>query len=338
MGRKYLTELSELLDTYVWAAKTPIDSLIKFAKRSAELPLYVVGSGGSFSVAAFASELHQHTGTISKPVTPLEFLGLDDTDNRCAILIVTAGGNNKDILSAFDRAVDLNPEVLGVLCASTNNQVTRRASKHPRVLVHAADLPNLDGFLSTNSLIATCEWLARVYASGFSSTTPLPDSPLTLLYDGMSASDFGNLIYGRMKELREKHTIIILHDGSWGRVAAIDIESKLMEAGLVNVSLTDYRNFGHGRHNWLDKNADKTGIIALVTPSCSTLAYNTLDFIPRHIPRIEMRSGFNGPAASLNLLMKCLHVVRFFGDVRGIDPGKPQVSDFGRKLYDLGIP
>lgn len=337
MGRKYSVELSELLETYVWTARMPIDSLAKFAKRSAGLPLYVVGSGGSFSVAAFASELHQHTGTISKPVTPLEFLELDDIDNRCTVLIVTAGGNNKDILSAFDRAVDLDPEVLGVLCASASNRVTHRASQYSHVLVHAAELPKRDGFLATNSLLAMEVWLVRAYAGGFSSIPDLPDSPVTLLYDGMPAADFGNLAYGRMQELRERDIMVVLHDG-WGRPAAIDIESKLTEAGLVSVSLADYRNFAHGRHNWLDKNVERTGIVALVTPACATLATKSLDLIPRHIPRIELRSGFNGPAASLNLLMKCLYAVRFFGDVRGIDPGRPQVAPFGRKLYHLTMP
>lgn len=337
LGRKYSVELSELLDTYVWATKAPIDRILEFAKRSAGLPLYAVGSGGSFSAATFASEIHQHTGTISKPLTPLEFLELASIDDRCAVLMVTAGGNNRDILSAFDRAVAFEPDILGVLCASTGNQMIRRASEHTGVLVHATGLPRRDGFLATNSLLATEVWLARAYANSFSSISDLPDSPRSLLYDGMSEGNFGELILGRMQELGGRDTIVILHD-SWGRPAAVDAESKLTEAGLVNVHLADYRNFAHGRHNWLDKNRERTGIVALVTPSCSTLAAKTLNLIPSYVPRTELWSDFNGPAASLNLLIKIMHVVKFFGDIRGIDPGRPQVAPFGRRMYHLAMP
>ena len=121
----------------------------------------------------------------------------------------------------------------------------RRASEHTGVLVHATGLPRRDGFLATNSLLATEVWLARAYANSFSSISDLPDSPRSLLYDGMSEGNFGELILGLMQELGGRDTIVILHD-SWGRPAAVDAESKLTEAGLVNVHLADYRNFAHG--------------------------------------------------------------------------------------------
>ena len=99
-------ELEALPKTCDWAVRTPIDSIFEFAKRSAGLPLYVVGSGGSLSVVAFASTLHQQAGAISRHLTPLEFLELDGIDGSYAVLIVTAGGNNGariDVLRRFAR-------------------------------------------------------------------------------------------------------------------------------------------------------------------------------------------------------------------------------------------
>ena len=83
----------------------------------------------------------------------------------------------------------------------------------------------------------------------------------------------------RMTPLRDRDTVLILHDG-WGRAAAVDAETRLSEAGLAGTQLADYRNFAHGRHNWLDKNRDRTGIIAFVTPGCDRLAARTLCLIP----------------------------------------------------------
>ena len=327
-----------LSDTYDWAVRTPIDNISEFVRRSAGLPLYVVGSGGSLSAATFASILHQQTGTMSRYLTPLEFLELDSIDDHCAVLILTAGGNNGDILSTFDRAADLEPELLGALCASTDNRLTRRASTHPEVFIHAVRPPTgKDGFLATNSLLATEVWLARAYAVSSSLVDRLPGTSRSLLYDGIPEKEFAEKMLDRLHTVGGRDTIIILHD-SWGKAAAVDAESKLAEAGLISVQLADYRNFAHGRHNWLDKNRERTGIIALVTPKCAKLVARTLRLIPEYVPTVEMLSSFDGPAASLNLLVKVMYMVKFFGNLRGIDPGRPQVVPFGRKIYHLTMP
>ena len=337
MGKPYEKELQRLSEVYGWAAGTPIDTLSKFVKKSAGLPLYVVGSGGSFSAAVLASLLHQQTGTMSRCVTPLEFLEFGNTDNDCSVLLVTAGGNNRDILSAFERATGLKPRSLGVLCASTDNRLVRRASGEPGTLVHAARPPTgRDGFLATNSLLATAVWLVRAYADNLPFFGALPGS-LAALCGGMSAGELDERITGQLRALGGRDTIVVLHD-SWGRVAAADAESKLVEAGLVNVQPTDYRNFAHGRHNWLDKNRQNTGMIALVTPGCARLAAGTTDLVPGYVPIVKLSSNLDGPAASLGLLVQVMYAVKFFGKIRYIDPGRPQVAPFGTKLYNMPVP
>ena len=57
--------------------------------------------------------------------------------------------------------------------------------------------------------------------------------------------------------------------------AAFDLESKLVEAGLVSVLLADYRNFAHGRHHWLAKNPD-SAVVALASKEETLLAERTL--------------------------------------------------------------
>jgi len=74
LGKSYSKELEKLSEVYDWANKTPIDNLSNFVTRSANTPLYVIGSGGSFSATTFASILHQEIGMIARCITPLEFL------------------------------------------------------------------------------------------------------------------------------------------------------------------------------------------------------------------------------------------------------------------------
>ncbi|MFX1481209.1 MAG: HAD hydrolase family protein, partial [Promethearchaeota archaeon] len=124
--------------------------------------------------------------------------------------------------------------------------------------------------------------------------------------------------------------------GGWGFPAAVDIESKFIEAALGQVSLSDYRNFAHGRHNWLAKHGEQTCVICLITPE-DEIANKTIDLIPNHIPLIKISTSHQGPSGALDLVVKVVYFTKMVGDAKGIDPGKPSVQAFGRKLYHLKI-
>ena len=99
-------------------------------------------------------------------------------------------------------------------------------------------------------------WLSRAYVEGLSLPYEIPE--------------FGRLsprAPGAFEGARGKKTLVVLHD-DWGKAAAVDAESKMHEAGLANVQLSDYRNFAHGRHNWLDKAPAETCVVAMITPRC----------------------------------------------------------------------
>lgn len=323
VGRPYSEEMGELRETYEWAGRAPIDGLSGFVGRCAESPMYAVGSGGSFTSATFAAALHQQGGSMSKCVTPLEFVWNARLDESASAMIVTAGGNNKDILASFDKASSVLSET-GIVCTSTKNALIRRASG--KAFVHALRPPSgKDGFLATNSLITTMVWLARAYTEALSLPYELPK------FDRLAppAAD-------EFKKARRARTLLILHD-DWGKSAAVDAESKMAEAGLANVQLADYRNFAHGRHNWLDKAGDKTCVVAMITPKCGRLAARTVELIPGSVPVVNLCTEFDGPVAVMDLVLQVFRLVGFFGVLRGIDPGRPGVADFGRKIYSLGL-
>ena len=337
MGKPYSKELDKISETYAWANATPIDNLVEFVKKSEKTPLYIIGSGGSFSATTFASLLHQHIGMVAKCLTPLEFLEYESIDSNCSVLIATASGNNRDILSAFDKAVKINPKNIGIVCASVTNKLTKKAVNVPNVLIHGVKIPiGKDGFLATNSLIATLIWLCRSYISAYLLLYKIPTLN-ELVYLGKSKEKFEEDLKEKLNDFADRETIVCLYD-NWGKTAAADLESKLVEAGLVNVQLADYRNFAHGRHNWLDKNKEKTCLIALVNPNCEQLASKTMKLIPDYTPKITISTNYEGPIATISLLIQILYVVKFFGEIRNVDPGRPRVADFGRKIYHLPIP
>lgn len=136
--------------------------------------------------------------------------------------------------------------------------------------------------------------------------------------------------------LLKKDTLIVLY-GRWGKPAAFDFESKCVEAALVNVQLADYRNFAHGRHNWLAKKGARTGVLALATADEREVADKTLDLIPKQIPTATLSAEDSGPVAALNLIAKILYLIQMVGRARHVDPGRPNIPEFGRSIYKLGV-
>jgi hypothetical protein len=113
------------------------------------------------------------------------------------------------------------------------------------------------------------------------------------------------------------------------------LESRFVERALGNLHTADWRNFRHGRNHWLAKRADETGVVALVGKSDISLARRTLETIPAEIPRAVVTFSGDADIQAIRALTVALRIAGAAGDVIGIDPGRPGVPEFGRKLFGL---
>lgn len=331
MRKSYELELLRLDETYQWACNAPIEKICSFVAASRDLPLIAVGSGGSLTVAQMAALLHLRIGKISKGVTPLEFVYSGRSILDSSVLILTSRGNNADILSAFRYAVNAEPCQLMAICMKKRSHLSRIAQKFGYARFLDFELPNQeDGFLATNSLLASVTLLIRAYNSLVTESEVLPE-------DLTSVVRFRDYLDEYAKPLLGKRSIIVLY-GYWGLPAAIDIESKFTEAALGHIQIADYRNFGHGRHHWLAKRGIDTGVITLETPEDTEIARKTLDLLPNNISSIKIDTQLSGPAGSLDLLVKTMYLVNLAGKANGINPGSPGVPKFGRSIYHLPLP
>lgn len=326
MGKPFRKELENLEETYHFSNSLNIDSFRKALNKTLVKPLYIIGSGGSLSACHFAEMLHQENGSLGKAITPLESYYLKKSFSQSNILILTAGGRNKDILFAFDQAVTMEPDAVINLCATALSPLAKKANSFSLSSIFEYPLPTgKDGFLASNSLLAFFTLLARGY---------------NCVLDGIFISKdeivkFENEIDSFLKKIEvNAATFKVLYAG-WAKPVAIDIESKLTEAALANSLLADFRNFGHGRHHWFDKKRKNSAIIALVTPDEKELAKKTVLQLPKDIPVLQINTGKIGAAATIELLIKSFYLINKIGESQGIDPGRPGVPGFGSKLYHL---
>lgn len=324
MGKPFKEELKKLSETIRWAEQQDVTRLAQFLfAENKQIPLVCIGSGGSLSACHYAVQLYQQcNGVLAQAMTPLQLMYAGYNIIRSSkLLFLSASGKNKDILSAIKYGVKYNEIGMMSLTLRKNNPTEELLEQYPKVQRWCENIPSeKDGFLATNSLLAT----------------------FTLLCKAACASKYQDSIF-KLNDLQPEtfnlnlsviQNFIVMY-GATGEPVAWDIESKLTEAALGSALLSDYRNFGHGRHHWFDKRGENSCIIALVTPVERELAYKTIGCLPKSVPIIYIETELNGPQASIDMLLKAFRFVNDLGEARGIDPGQPGVPGYGRLLYNL---
>jgi hypothetical protein len=317
MGKAYAKELAALGDTYEWACAVAIDPIKEFVADAHGRPLIAVGSGGSATAAHLAALLHRfHARAFARHTTPLELLLSEPNLYDATVLLLSASGKNRDVLAALERCIQHEVRAVATVCTQRGGPLAMKARRIERGYVFEEDAPSgKDGFLATNSLLATCVCIARAYGAEFP--------------ERLSAA--GPM---HVPEVSGRCAVEVLH-GGWGSPVATDLESKLNESAIASAQVSDYRNFGHGRHFWLARRASQTIIIALMTPETSSLAERTCALLPQEIPIFKLRTIHEGPLGTIDLLLQSFHLVGMLGVLQGFDPGRPSVPEFGRKLYHL---
>lgn len=299
MGKPYAEEISRLADTYAWALDAPVDGLAGAIASASRHPLVGVGSGGSHTTAQFAAAVHrQFTSGTASAMTPLEAVATPQTLRRSAVILLTAGGKNPDVIGAYKRLVEREPRRFVVLCASTGSPLSEIAAERPHVdFIDFRPPTGKDGFLATNSLIASAVLLVRAYARATAADHSLPPSLDLLLGERPLESEAGEIARDA-RPLWGRPSLVVLY-GPSTHPAAVDLESKFSEAALGAVQLADYRNFAHGRHHWLAKRGEETGVLALITAEDRELAESLLALFPKAIPtlRVALPGAASSPAS-----------------------------------------
>jgi fructoselysine-6-P-deglycase FrlB-like protein len=344
LGKPFLSELYQLEETYSNVLSVDTSILDKVLLNSLRYPLIAVGSGGSLSAAHFASYLHQQfTGKMASASTPLEILSvLSNPISRksiiqSSVLCLSASGSNNDINRVWQTLIKVEPYCLSAICARKDSRLAKIGERYEYAKIIDFDLPSKkDGFLATNSLVSFLILLVRSFSKLLDTSTELPSTLWNLIpgYDNLdSALD---ILRSKLNTILERECFVILH-GFGTKAAAYDIESKFTEAALGYVQLSDFRNFAHGRHHWLAKRAEDSAIIAFAQDNDIALAEKTVDLIPPSVPSIVFHFPGNRLLGSIAAIIEGFLITAIAGEKRNIDPGRPGVPQFGRRLYHLGI-
>lgn len=322
MGRPFETEIQRVRETVIWSLDQDVQDLKNIILEHCDKPFYIVGSGGSFSACVYAAELLQFHGFLAKAITPLSLHQNRIRIHKSNLIFISASGKNTDIISSFENALSQDPNLAISITLRLNSPLKKLSDRFSVAKHFEYDLPTgKDGFLATNSLVSFFTLLNKAISANKNQEPNLDLIPL-------------NEIETFAKKNANRKSFIVLY-GGWSYSVAVDLESKFSEAALGNVLLSDYRNFGHGRHHWFDKQGKESVIILLSTPSEERLAEKTVSLLPKSIPHLKLFIDDISSNACISLLVQSFYFVNAIGKVKNIDPGRPGVPDYGSKLYNL---
>mgnify|MGYP001214810315 FL=1 len=330
MGKRFIDELQQLPATMQWAAEQDVALLRRAVQLYGDRGLLAVGLGGSFTAATYAADQHFRVyGRPSQAITPLEVFQVPtNAAANAAGLLLSAEGKNHDILAAAKQLRLRACPTIGLTLRSTSPLV-ELSDETGAASLAAYDMPwGKDGYLATNSLIATLILLWRAYEGD-----AIVATELLLLANWYVQFDRRIEQAGSMK--RSGHALI-LH-GAVGRIGAIDLESKLTEGALAFGQVCNFRQFAHGRHLQLSQLSEPVTVVSFSIGG-DPLAAETIRLLPMEagpvlnvvLPRIS------DAGAEIAGVLAAMVITRAWAGEH-IDPGQPAVPQFGRDLHALDI-
>ena len=330
MGRPYKNELRSLPDTYQWAASQDCSRLRQLVGDQKGRTCIAIGSGGSYSTAVAAVALHRFIQrSPAYAITPLELEAAPLEDCNSSVWLFSGSGRNIDIRRALKASLANESNQLAVFCGKVDSPLENDARKAfvDRIFTFDSGLGK-DGYLATNSLFASVILLTAAFQS--------PPPSLAALLKSATGDEFGDeRLQGQVLSAAEGKTNVIVLHGPSGKAGALDLESKFTEAAIISSSVADYRNFAHGRHNWINQFGADCIVIAFVGPEERVLAQQTLNLVPAEIPQVIVPLGNDFALAQVLAIYYSIRIAGWFGDLHGLDPGRPKIPEFGRKLYHL---
>ncbi len=320
--------IQDIPDVLKKADEVDVSALSSFLHSEPNKPMLFVGNGGA--QGHYGAMLYgMCEKSVGIPTTPfmLETMS-DETLRNSRTLLISSSGKNDDITFATNKLLNINPDGLGCITSSDNdkNEMLRKIRQANGNAFLFSEKLGKSGFISIIGKIYRNAILYRAFTgkelSGLKVSLNSEDCYSYKLNEGDHAP--------KLNQIKHLH---VLYDG-YGYPVAVDIESSMIESGMLSVSMCDYRNFCHGRfihtcnHTASAKNPIEetdTAIVLLVSPKESNVVKRLLKYaIPAATPIIVIKTLYDSALATIDMQIKAQVLISDIGEKHlGINPNSP---------------
>jgi sugar/nucleoside kinase (ribokinase family) len=294
----------------------------------------IIGSGGSFTAAAFTEALYLHSwGKLAKAMSPFEFEGLDNVERDVTIWFISHGGGNTDILGAALHAKALGHSNCAVLTGNKSSKLAEIAHQNGwKTFFIQGEERN---FVSIIGLLSQVSTLCGLFA---------PEQEIVTLDEFFSENSLRTNVNSANREMSsmacafssgvgniDKIHIVSFARG-WGWPALIDFESKVVEGGLCTIEISELKNFTHGRYINLFGRPNRC-VIIIKTPKDKELVDYLYSRFEKRFKIFVLETDKEGIVGSLDLLVKSLFLTWHLGNMAKKDILHPIFPKEARGLY-----
>ncbi len=317
-----MTDIRQTLQAVVdQTLSADLDPLREFLFSNPSDPLIVTGSGGAETAGEFAALLYGARGGVATSVSPYTLNSLSDAALKTAkILLISKGGHNNDIVFATRRALDVNPEKTAAINFSDSDRNEARKLFLKAGSDKSFVIPMMsvnDGFVSTGTSLSYFSIFTKLFQldADLVKYNTMPEKPFTLCLND------GTPLYP--DSFKSAKSYIVLQ-GSWGRPVANNLEGKLVECGLAQAGVYDYRNYCHGRFIFTSNHLEDSAIILFVSPRERDIVRRTREFLPEKTKLVIIETEHDAPEASFDLLISGTEFFHVLCSTTGVNPESPK--------------
>lgn len=322
--RSYFDEVNELSLTWQNTVDNDYVSTSNLTRAFFSGTAVSIGSGGSFVLAKMWQMIYEeYNFGFAKAMTPFEFNLLDTFPE--VVFLFTASGKNHDILHVFKKAILRGCRVI-VFTTTPKSPLIRLVKTHfdQAIAIYPKIKSPRDGFLAVNSTIA----ISGIIVSLLKDLTGDEINTISPIEKALKDHEDGAFCNTTIK------TVQII-SSEWGMPAGHDMEIRLAESGVAPCFHTDPRNFGHGRFIWLSKHAEETLVVIMCTTKSAAYIKKYLKLLP--VQPILIKAEYEGVWGAIYCIVRSIFLFKELAMVKEIDPGKPNVPDWGKKIHSLRV-
>lgn len=310
------------------ALKSKVFTNLEEIRFSKDDKVLFIGTGGSYVGAYFSSKIINLVyGCSCLALYPRDVL-YHNNKYISKIFLFSYSGSTNDSLESVK---EIDSSLKYIITKGKISDVASKSGINKRNILSYRSSTNKGkerGFLAFEGALVPCAIMLKEYYKYIDSSINIDKFILDSLKYWQSK--MGYLITKDYAYRLKGKGIVNIFRGDNSNSGAYDLESKLVESGVISCIIHEKKNFSHGRFiNY--ENLNNSYSIYFKENNNSTYEDKLLNYLGDNT--IVIKSKYTNLLAEFDLLVASQYVIYYLGKYWDIDVSKPKYSDKSMELY-----